>query len=312
VRDIAARRDAVACRRDQASLQIKAVLCYYLRVSASTPDDERNSGSRRLPAGRKSDLAAYVSEVGEVTVAKLAERFDVSLDTIRRDLDQLDADGVLIRTHGGAISPSAVPRPDTGLDVRRRVQIAAKEKIGAIAAGLVEDGSAILINAGTTTLAVAGQLRDHRDLTVATNSLLIPSEIAPGAVRDLYLFGGAVRVSDHATVGPVVFANSLNGNEVDIQCDLALIGVGAVAAGVGYSTSNLGEAAMMREMMNRATRVAVLADSSKFGRRLFAQIADLGGADYLVTDAMPPTDLRQALDDGGVEILTGESPPVGT
>jgi DeoR/GlpR family transcriptional regulator of sugar metabolism len=277
-------------------------------VSATTPNDERNSGSRRLPAGRKSDLAAYVSEMGEVTVAKLAERFDVSLDTIRRDLDQLDTDGVLIRTHGGAISPSALPRPDTGLDVRRRVQIAAKDKIGAIAAGLVDDGSAILINAGTTTLALARQLRDHRDLTVATNSLLVPSELPPTAVRDLYLFGGTVRVGAQATVGPVVFANSLNGNEVDIQCDLALIGVGAVAAGAGYSTSNLGEAAMMREMMDRATHVAVLADSSKFGRRLFAQIADLGGADYLVTDATPPAELAKALHDNGVEILTDDKP----
>jgi DeoR family fructose operon transcriptional repressor len=247
-----------------------------------------------------------VSEVGEVTVAKLAERFEVSLDTIRRDLDQLDADGVLIRTHGGAISPSALPSPDTGLEVRRRVQTAAKDRIGALAAGLVEDGSAILVNAGTTTLAVARHLRDHRDLTVATNSLLIPSEISPTAFRDLYLFGGAVRVSAQATVGPVVFSNSLNGNEVDIQCDLALIAVGAVAPVVGYSTSNLGEAAMMREMMDRASRVAVLADSSKFGRRLFAQVAELGRADYLVTNTMPPPDLAEALAHGDVEILTGE------
>lgn len=284
-------------------------MCYYLRVPAH---DEPNSGSRRLPAGRKADLAAYVSEVGEVTVAKLAERFEVSLDTIRRDLDQLDADGVLIRTHGGAISPSAVPRPDTGLEVRRRVQTVAKERIGARAAELVEDGSAVLINAGTTTLALVRHLRDHRDLTVATNSLQIPSEISPTVFRDLYLFGGAVRVVAQATVGPVVFADTLNGGEVDIQCDLALIAVGAVAPAVGYSTSNLGEAAMMREMMDRAARVAVLADSSKFGRRLFAQVAELERADYLVTDTMPPPDLADELARGNVEILTAEESPAGS
>src|SRR3954471_20120213 len=105
-----------------------------------------SDGDRRLPAGRKADLAAFVGEVGQVTVANLAERFDVSPDTIRRDLDQLDADGVLIRTHGGAISLQAVPRPDTGLDVRLRLQTTAKDQIGALAAGLVEDGTALMIN----------------------------------------------------------------------------------------------------------------------------------------------------------------------
>lgn len=272
-------------------------------MSATPTNAEAGTGARRLPAGRKAELAAHVFEAGEVTVAQLAERFDVSPDTIRRDLDQLDADGVLIRTHGGAVSPSALPRPDTGLDVRRRVQTQAKERIGALAATLVEDSAALMINAGTTTLALARHLRDHRDLTVATNSLQLPSEIAPQAFRDLYLFGGSVRLSAQATVGPVVFRSSITGGEVDVQCDLALIAVGAVSADRGFSTSNLAEAVMMREMMARAARVAILADSSKFGRRLFAQVADLGRADYLVTDATPPPDLLRALDVAGVSVM---------
>src|SRR6476659_8453265 len=89
-----------------------AWVCFSTSMSAPT-----DGTPRRLPAGRKADLAAYVAEQGQVTVANLAERFDVSPDTIRRDLDALDADGVLIRTHGGAISPQAVPRPDTGVEV---------------------------------------------------------------------------------------------------------------------------------------------------------------------------------------------------
>jgi DeoR/GlpR family transcriptional regulator of sugar metabolism len=261
------------------------------------------SGSaRRLPAGRKAELAAYVAEAGQVTVAKLAEHFDVSADTIRRDLDQLDTEGVLIRTHGGAISLSGVPRPDTGMDVRMRIQTAAKEKIGAIAATLVDDGAALMINGGSTTLAVVRHLREHHDLTVATNSLQIPAEIAPGAFRDLYVFGGAVRPSAQATVGPVGFPIG-PGKEREVRCDLALIAVGGISAEVGYSTSNLGEATMMNAMMDRATRVAVLADSSKFGRRLFAQVAELGRADYLITDTMPPTDLREALEAQHVQVL---------
>lgn len=261
-----------------------------------------DGATRRLPAGRKAELASYVAEIGQVTVANLADRFDVSPDTIRRDLDQLDAEGVLIRTHGGAISLQAVPRPDTGVDVRLRLQTQAKDQIGALAAGLVPDGATLMINAGTTTLATARHLADHRDLTIATNSLRLATELNPAAYRDLYVFGGVVRTSAQGTVGPVAFPTH-SGGDREIRCDLALIGVGAVSPDAGYATSNLGEATMMREMMDRSAKVAVLADATKFGRRLFAQIAELERADYLVTDTAPPEDLAQALRDAGVEVL---------
>jgi DeoR family fructose operon transcriptional repressor len=142
-----------------------------------------DTAPRRLPAGRKAELAAYVTETGEVTVAQLADRFDVSADTIRRDLDQLDADGVLVRTHGGAVGLSTAPRPNTELDVRMRMQTQAKERIGGRAAALVRDGQAIIVNAGTTTLALIRALGERRDLTVATNSLRGATELAPSAYR---------------------------------------------------------------------------------------------------------------------------------
>jgi DeoR family transcriptional regulator, fructose operon transcriptional repressor len=251
-------------------------------------------------------LAAYVAETGEVTVGALAERFGVSIDTIRRDLDQLSADGVLVRTYGGAVSQSTLSRVDRTVDVRLTMEEVEKEKIAVLAASLVENGSVIMINGGTTTLAVARHLRNHRDLTVATNSLLVPPALAPTAIRDVYLFGGAVRTLTLATNGPVSF-RAAGGSELDISCDLALIGVGAVSAVAGYTTSNLAEAAMMREMMMRAARVAILADSSKFGRRLFAQVSDLRGADYLITDTAPPPDLLDALAENEVELLTPQT-----
>jgi DeoR family glycerol-3-phosphate regulon repressor/DeoR family fructose operon transcriptional repressor len=251
-------------------------------------------------------LAAYVAEAGQVTVGTLAERFGVSIDTIRRDLDQLSSEGVLVRTYGGAVSLSTVSRVDRAVDVRLNLQKAEKKKIAALAASLVEDGSTIMINGGTTTLAVAQHLHNHRDLTVATNNLLVPPAMSPPVIRDLYVFGGAVRSITQATIGPVTLRVA-GGTELDIRCDLALIGVGAVSVDAGYSTSNLGEAAMMREMMSRAARVAILADSSKFGRRLFAQISKLGSADYLVTDSRPPAELLNALSENSVELVTPET-----
>jgi DeoR family fructose operon transcriptional repressor len=265
-----------------------------------TVDNER---PRHLPAGRKAQLAAYVAETGQVTVGELAERFGVSIDTVRRDLDQLSADGVLVRTYGGAVSLSTISRTDRAVDQRLTLQEQEKEKIATLAAALVQDGSTIMINGGTTTLALARELRQHRDLTVATNNLLVPGALPPSAIRDIYFFGGAVRSMTLATIGPVSFRGN-GGAELDISCDLALIGVGAIDADAGYTTSNLAEAAMMQEMIARAARVAILADTSKFGRRLFATVSELGSADYLITDAMPPPALRDALTAAGVELIT--------
>ncbi|MEV4641292.1 DeoR/GlpR family DNA-binding transcription regulator [Actinoplanes sp. NPDC049548] len=264
---------------------------------------DKEERPRHLPAGRKAQLAAYVAEAGQVTVGELADRFGVSIDTVRRDLDQLSAEGVLVRTYGGAVSLATISRTDRAVDQRLTIQEQEKEKIAALAAALVQDGSTIMINGGTTTLALARELRRHRDLTVATNNLLVPGALAPTAIRDIYLFGGAVRSLTLATVGPVSFRVT-GGADLDISCDLALIGVGAVAEDAGYTTSNLAEAAMMKEMISRATRVAILADSSKFGRRLFAQVSDLSSADYLVTDAAPPPGLRKALAANNVELIT--------
>ncbi|WFE29710.1 DeoR/GlpR family DNA-binding transcription regulator [Solwaraspora sp. WMMD791] len=269
---------------------------------------DRDERQRHLPAGRKAQLAAYVADTGQVTVAELAERFGVSIDTVRRDLDQLSADGVLVRTYGGAVSLSTVSRTDRAVDQRLALQEQEKEKIAVLAAALVQDSSTIMINGGTTTLAVARNLGQHRDLTVATNNLLVPGALPPTAIRDIYVFGGAVRTLTLATIGPVSFRSN-GGAELDISCDLALIGVGAVDADAGFTTSNLAEAAMMQEMISRAGRVAILADSSKFGRRLFAQVSELSSADYLITDSAPSADLRDALAANDVKVITPTTSP---
>ncbi|WP_103061674.1 DeoR/GlpR family DNA-binding transcription regulator [Actinomyces qiguomingii] len=261
----------------------------------------------RLPGGRKAEITNYVNRLGQVTVTALADHFGVSADTIRRDLDQLDADGLLIRMHGGAMSNSAVPWHDTNLSDRARLQSSQKERIGELAAGLVQDGSVLFINGGTTALALVHHLSTKRELIIATNNLALPAEINPEACRDVYVIGGHVRLSGRVTIGPVAFASAISGVENDIHVDLALIGVGAVDAG-GFSTSNLDEAAMLGQMAARARRVAILADSTKFNRRLFAAIGDLKIADYLVTNGQPGTELAAVLKAHSVQVLTPATP----
>lgn len=259
----------------------------------------------RMPAERKAELVEHVNNAGFASVAALSELLGVSVDTIRRDLDQLDTDGLLIRSHGGASSLEAQPRVETGLDIRARIRTEEKDTIGKLTARLIPDNSFLIMNGGTTTLAVVRQLRDRRDLTIATNNLRLPFEVSPKCIRDLYVFGGGVRFSSQATLGAVRFQSMTDGSELEIRCDFAVIGVGAVEQG-GYTTSNLGEAAMMREMASKADRTFVVADSSKIGRSLFTKIGPLGYADYFVTDREPPANYVAAFEREGVTLLTPE------
>ncbi|SDT37519.1 DeoR/GlpR family DNA-binding transcription regulator [Actinoplanes derwentensis] len=269
---------------------------------------DKDDRQRHLPAGRKAQLVAFVADAGQVTVAELAERFKVSIDTVRRDLDRLASEGALVRTYGGAVSLATAYRVDSAVEQRLAFMEKEKETIATLAAELVQDASTIMINGGTTTLATARRLSGHRDLTIATNNLLIPGALPISAIRDIYFFGGTVRQLTLATYGPVSFRTA-DGADLDITCDLALIGVGAVSADAGFTTSNLAEAAMMQAMIARAARVAILADSSKFDRRLFAQVSDLSAADYLITDAPPPAPLLETLEAAGVEVITPSSAP---
>lgn len=263
--------------------------------------------AKSLPGSRKIELAEYVTAVGQVTVSELVNRFDVSADTIRRDLDFLDKEGILVRTHGGAMGMAATPRVDTPMDVRMRLQASAKETVGALAAALVKNDSVLMINAGTTALAVIRNLKGLKGITLATNNLRAAGAAPLGALRSLYVFGGSVNMTAQATIGPVAFPSASRRLELEIQCDLAVIVVGGVSLDGGFTTNNLNEASMMNDMLSRATRVAMVADSSKIGTKLFAQVAELGRADYFVTDTLPPSELVEELSRLKVNLVIPEA-----
>lgn len=267
-----------------------------------TKEEAEQSILKGLPAGRKANVAAYVLENGEVTVAELAEFVNVSPDTIRRDLADLDLEGIVIRTHGGAISPKIVPKLDSNLDIRLGLEVARKEAIGRAAASIIKDNSVIIMNSGTTVLAAARALNMHVGLTIATNNLHIAKELKPENFRAIHIFGGSVLYSSQATIGSVNLF-SIGGEILDFQCDLALIGIGGIDHKYGYSVSNLAEASMFKDMMSRASKVAILADETKVGLKLFAKLAELSQADYFITDSEPNINLRLALDKAKVQVI---------
>lgn len=260
---------------------------------------DADPGGSELPAVRRGRIVKFVETARQASVHEIAEQFDVSPDTVRRDLIELHKQGVVTRTRGGVMANSVLDSPDRELRIRQQLQEAEKDTIGRLAARLISNGAVVALNGGTTTLAVARHLSDHRNLTVATNNLSIPFEIPTQAVTNLYVFGGDVRFSSQVTVGFASFPDV--GASGMVHFDITIMGVGGITT-EGFSVSNLGEASMMRQLQARSTRVVVVADATKVNRAQFALVSALDTIDDLVTDQRPPEELYDALTEAGVTV----------
>ncbi|ALN75438.1 DeoR/GlpR family DNA-binding transcription regulator [Aureimonas sp. AU20] len=251
-----------------------------------------------LPARRRANMLELIGRDGSVSVPDLAERFAVSLDTVRRDLDHLARSGALVRAHGGALRVSQgdplKPLADRVLD-----QSSEKAAIAKLCAKQVRNGETLMLNGGSTTLLVAEALADHAQTVVFTNNLALPASLAPGHFAALHVLGGEYRALTRVSVGPLLFANSER-----INIDTAIIGVRAIHADNGILTSDLAEASMIADMMALARRTIVVADASKFGQYAFATIAPLSAIDILVTDRAPDGALAEALRGADVSVVT--------
>jgi DeoR/GlpR family transcriptional regulator of sugar metabolism len=236
----------------------------------------------------------------------LVEAFDVSGDTVRRDLQYLHDQGVLVRSYGGVVPRDDLARFDPPFLSRARANSDAKSAIGALAATLVSDQQTLIVNGGTTTLALARALKGKKDLTVVTNNLHLPGNIPDGALSELHILGGQFRMISFATLGPVELSDVQGGRTHAFHADLAFIGVGGVSVESGFTGADLRESSMIRRMIETAERAVVLADSSKFGRSAFAHIGELSLADTLVTETAPAAEIVTALAEAGVELLIAD------
>lgn len=260
-------------------------------------DQQRGVGDFALPAKRRTEMLKLLKRSGQVVVTEMSVHFDVSLDTIRRDLDALAGQGLINRIHGGALLAGDLASSDTPFRQRLEAQSAAKANIGRVAAELISNGETLIINGGSTTLAFASSLTDRQNLTIVTNNLSLPAIVPTQAVSALYLLGGEIRNDAQITMGHVGFVGAQA-----INADTAVISVGGINDH-GCSTSLLAEANMMLQMVATSRRTIILADSSKFGRRAFAEVVLLNQIDVLVTDVPPPEELSTALDLAGVRVI---------
>jgi DeoR family transcriptional regulator, fructose operon transcriptional repressor len=246
---------------------------------------------------RKRDILEYVVSRKKATVAELCARFGVSSATIRNDLRDLEENGALVRTHGGAIvRVQARFEPDA--DEKGPQRIAEKRAIAALAVGCIEAGDTIVIDTGTTTLELARLLGSKQDITVITNDFTIATCLEGHPSATVHFLGGILRKRFHCTVGPRA-EEALRG----LTVDKAFMGANSFSTEKGAGTPDLQQADLKKTMMSIATKVYLLLDSSKMGKNSFARFALPQEIDCLVTDAISPEDAK-FLEDGGVEILT--------
>jgi DeoR family fructose operon transcriptional repressor len=227
---------------------------------------------------RHSAIVERARTAGRVDVGELAAEFDVTPETVRRDLTSLERQGVLRRVHGGAIPIDRLGF-EPALTTRDAVMGDEKVRIAAAALQEVPEDGAILIDSGTSTAKLADMLPEGRELTVVTNSIPIAMALAPRAGLTVMTIGGRVRRRTLASVDQWAL-RILQETFVDV----AFLGTNGISVERGLTTPDVAEAAVKRAMLTSARRVVVLADHSKVGNDAFARFGDLDEVDTLVTD----------------------------
>ncbi|BAJ76182.1 transcriptional regulator of sugar metabolism [Microbacterium testaceum StLB037] len=252
---------------------------------------------------RQQLIERELREVGRVSVVDLARRFDVTTETVRRDLDRLESTGSLRRVHGGAVGVDRASTAESTLTERRERQGDAKRAIAAAAAAVLGSTfrGSVFVDAGTTAAAVAAALPSalsaSTGVEVVTHSLEAAHLLAGEERLSLTTIGGRVRGVTAAAVG----AHTVRAIG-QLRPDIAFVGTNGLSAGFGLSTPDPEEAAVKTAIIQSARRVVLVADAAKFGEELLVSFARLDEIDVLVTDASPAAPLADALADADVEV----------
>jgi len=241
-----------------------------------------------LPTERQNAILDLLAKQGFASVAELGQMLSVSDMTIRRDLAELQKQGVLQRTYGGATVTEAVFF-ELSLKTKMTRYVGEKEQIGKAAADMVQDGDIVVLDAGSTTTYVARNLKGKR-LTIVTNSLNIASELLNCQNVQILIAGGILRQDVLAIIGPQTVAFF-----EDLRADKLFLGVEGVDVRSGLTVPDVIEAHTKRAMTRSARRTIVVADHSKLGRDTLGSIISLAEADCLVTDSGAPAEIVEQL-----------------
>lgn len=256
-----------------------------------------------LPEERRSRIVERIAQEGAVSVTELSRLFGVAEETIRRDLKALESAGALRRTHGGAVRAAAASFGGSPLRVapvaeRLGQNHELKEAISRAALDMVQEGDTILLDSGSTTLALAKALAARRELVVVTHSLRIAAQLAEAPHLSVNVLGGTLRPQELALVGP----DTRQALE-RIRVDKAFMACAGFTAEQGATVSDVLEAEVKRTMVDAAEQVILLADHTKWNRTSLVAYADLDRFATVVSDQGLPLEARETLRALGVDVV---------
>ena len=243
---------------------------------------------------RRRLIGEMLHREGRVLVRQLARHFHTSQITIRKDLEFLDTQGVIQRTHGGALPVQSGALLDPTLREKENLHREEKLRIARAAAQMVEEGQSVLLDSGTTTTAIARALKDIKKLVVITNAINIAAELA-GTDIEVIVTGGMLRKNSFSLVGPVAEQAVRQ-----LSADILFLGVDGFDTKLGLFTPNVFEAQVNRVMVQVSRKTVVVCDSSKFCRRSLCNIMPLAGVDTVITGKNISKQDLQALRDAGI------------
>ncbi len=251
----------------------------------------------RKRSERMLTVLTLLEDGGTVTLLRLTEALGVSAATVRRDLADLEDQGLLVRTHGGARAADA--RPEVPVRLRDTRFREAKQRIARQVAALIPAGPySVALSGGTTTAEVARALATRPDLAIVTNALTTAMQLVSRPNLKVIITGGVLRSSSYEAVG-VIAENTFNA----INVGTAVLGTDGISADGGATTHDETEARTNHAMVTHAQRVIVAADGSKVGRVTLAKMADLGEVQVLVTDSTADPAQLDLIRAAGVEVI---------
>ncbi len=249
-----------------------------------------------LTSQRKNEILSILRKQGQVEAKVLAAHYGVSEDTIRRDLREMAAEGLLQRVHGGALLASPA---EADLTQRQHIAMGSKAQVTAAASRLIAPGQIVILDGGTTCAELARSLPRDMPLTVVTHSPTIAVALAEHEKIEVVRIGGRLFRRSMVTVGAAALEALSH-----VRADLYFMGVTGVHPDAGFSTGDFEEAYIKRALSAQAAETVVLASNEKLGVASAYKIGDLGLAASLVVDCAPSPELGAALAGAGVSVIS--------
>jgi DeoR family fructose operon transcriptional repressor len=249
-----------------------------------------------LAAERRLELIALAKEVGKIDALYAAERFGVAVETIRRDLDLLQRQGIMRRVHGGGILIDRI-QSELSVEVRRSQNHQIKQRIAEVASNYIPKSGTIIVDAGTTTELLAPYLRNNSNLTVVTNSLNLSLAIGE-TETNVVLLGGRIRPVTLSAVG----THALN-MVSSLHASVCFIGTNGIDSQVGFTTPDIDEAEVKRVMIQNSQESIVMSDHTKFSQIYTSSFASNVEVDRIITDVGAPLDQIETLRGAEIEVV---------